>query len=131
VYFGNASDQTYVQSLMKADRIDGFLCANDHIAGHLMHSLIALGYDVPNDVRIVGVDDVKYAKLLPVPLTTQHQPCRDIGKEAIALMLNRIANPEMPPRDVLLDCHLVVRQSCGATVPTPAKRKMAGAARQP
>jgi DNA-binding LacI/PurR family transcriptional regulator len=64
-------------------------------------------------VRIVGIDDVQYAPLLPVPLTTVHQPCREIGVAAVAAMLERIGSPEMPRRDILLDCRLVVRESCG------------------
>jgi DNA-binding LacI/PurR family transcriptional regulator len=79
-----------------------------------MQSLDQLGLRVPNDVRIVGIDDVKYACLLGVPLTTLRQPCREIGETAITTMLERIAHPTMPARDVLLECKLVVRQSCGA-----------------
>jgi DNA-binding LacI/PurR family transcriptional regulator len=57
---------------------------------------------------------VKYASLLPVPLTTVHQPCADIGTTAIAAMLERLSRPTTPPRDVLLDFRLVVRASCGS-----------------
>lgn len=95
-------------------RCDAFVCANDRIAGHLMHALLAKGIAIPNDVRIVGIDDVNYAALLPVPLTTVHQPCRDIGETALRVMLDRLDRPKMPARDVLLDCDVVVRQSCGS-----------------
>jgi hypothetical protein len=61
----------------------------------------------------VGIDDVNYAALLPVPLTTVHQPCREIGEAALGVMLERLARPKMAARDVLLDCTLVVRESCG------------------
>jgi GntR family transcriptional regulator of arabinose operon len=47
---------------------------------------------VPQEMRIVGIDDVKYASLLPVPLTSQHQNCADIGAMAMATMLQRIEN---------------------------------------
>jgi DNA-binding LacI/PurR family transcriptional regulator len=76
--------------------------------------LIRLGYRIPKDVRIVGIDDIEYAKLLPVPLTTVHQPCREIGTVAVDVMLGRIARQDMPVRDILLDCKLVIRDSCGA-----------------
>ena len=113
VRIGDASDAKFIKSILKKDRPDAFLCANDLTAGNLMHTLISLGQRIPEDIRIVGIDDVKYARLLPVPLTTQHQPCRDIGRIALAVMLDRIANPDLPPRDVLLGCELMVRQSCG------------------
>ena len=44
-------------------------------------------------VRMVGIDDVKYASMLPVPLTTHHQNCGDIGSIAISAMLDRIERP--------------------------------------
>jgi GntR family transcriptional regulator of arabinose operon len=53
---------------------------------------------------------VNYAPLLPVPLTTVHQPCREIGEAGLHVMLER---PKMAARDVLLDCTLVIRKSCG------------------
>jgi len=69
---------------------------------------------IPRDVRIVGIDDVNYASLLPVPLTTIRQPCREIGAAALEAMLDRLDRPNMPARDILLDCELIVRESCGA-----------------
>ena len=114
VHLGDASDQKFVKAILKKDRPDAFLCANDFTAGKLMHTLMSIGERIPEDIRIVGIDDVKYAGLLPVPLTTQHQPCRDIGRIALAVMLDRIANPDLPARDILLGCEMVVRQSCGA-----------------
>jgi DNA-binding LacI/PurR family transcriptional regulator len=94
-------------------RPEGFVCVNDRTAGRLMQGLLALGHRIPQDFRIVGIDDVEYAKLLPVPLTTIHQPCREIGQAAMAAMLDRIEHPGMLARDILLDCKLIVRASCG------------------
>ncbi len=116
VRMGDASDAKFIKSILKKDRPDAFVCANDLTAGILMHTLISLGQRIPEDIRIVGIDDVKYARLLPVPLTTLHQPCRDIGRIALAVMLDRITNPDLPPRDVLLSCELIVRKSCGVSL---------------
>jgi GntR family transcriptional regulator of arabinose operon len=113
VNIGDASDQKFIKAVLKKDRPDAFLCANDFTAGKLMHTLMSIGVRIPEEVKIVGIDDVKYASLLPVPLSTQHQPCRDIGRIALAVMLSRITNPDLPARDVLLGCQMVVRQSCG------------------
>ena len=97
------------------ERCDAFVCSNDRIAGRFMQVLFAQGRRIPQDVRIVGIDDVNYAGLLPVPLTTVRQPCREIGGTAMKVMLDRLANPKMPARDVLLDCTLIVRESSRVT----------------
>ena len=78
-----------------------------------MAGLVSLGIRVPEQMRIVGIDDVKYSSLLPVPLTTQHQNCADIGAMAMVTMLQRVEKPELPTRDILLQTHTVVRKSCG------------------
>jgi len=57
-----------------------------------------MGHDIPGRVRVVGVDDVKYAKYLRVPLTTYRQPLEAIAKAATDLMLSRIANPRTPAK---------------------------------
>jgi GntR family transcriptional regulator, arabinose operon transcriptional repressor len=113
VIIGEATDEQFVKSVLKKDRPDAFLCANDLTAGNLMRTLLSIGERIPEDIRIMGIDDVRFAQLLPVPLTTMHQPCRDIGRVALSAMLDRIANPDLPPRDILLGCTLVTRQSCG------------------
>lgn len=111
---GDPADERLVRSVLERQKPDAFLCANDHTAATLMRTLIQLDRRIPEDVRIVGIDDVKYASLLPIPLTTQHQPCLDIGRVAMAAMLERLNDPELPTRDILLNCHLVIRQSCGS-----------------
>jgi GntR family transcriptional regulator, arabinose operon transcriptional repressor len=110
----NSDAENEVRQLMEMLKPDAIIGANDRTAGHLMQSLIRLKYRIPKDVRIVGIDDVEYANLLPVPLTTVHQPCQEIGVAAIDAMLERVARPDMPVRDILLDCKLVVRDSCGS-----------------
>jgi len=108
------TDAAAVGALLEAHRPDGVVCANDWTAARLMHSILALGYAVPRDVRLVGIDDVDYASLLPVPLTTLRQPTRQIGAAALAAMLDRVAGSDLPTRDILLHGSLVVRRSCGA-----------------
>ena len=93
---------------------DGVLCANDFTAAHLLRTLNGLNVSVPADLRMAGIDDVKYASLVSVPLTTIHQPCAEIGAIAIGTMLERLRTPALPARDILLNFRLVVRDSCGS-----------------
>jgi GntR family transcriptional regulator, arabinose operon transcriptional repressor len=107
-------DKEAVSSILEDVGPDGFICANDFTAAHLLKTLNGLGVSVPGEVRMAGVDDVKYATLLSVPLTTIHQPCADIGAVAVRTMVERLRNPTLPPQDILLNFHLVVRESCGS-----------------
>jgi GntR family transcriptional regulator of arabinose operon len=106
-----------VRALM-ASEPEAIVCANDWTAARLMHSILDLDYSVPEHVRLAGIDDMDYASLLPVPLTTLRQPTREIGAAAFAAMLDRVGRPDTPVRDILLQTQLVVRRSCGAAVPS-------------
>jgi DNA-binding LacI/PurR family transcriptional regulator len=111
---GNPQDQAFLKKMLDVLQPQGIVCANDATAARLMQTLLTLGRRVPEDVRIVGIDDVKYASLLMVPLTTMHQNCTAIGVTAMATMLERLEHPELPTRDILVPTKLVVRRSCGA-----------------
>jgi GntR family transcriptional regulator of arabinose operon len=112
-FFGDAEDADFVQQIVRREKPDAFVCGNDLTAARLMRSLISLGMRIPEQMRLVGFDDVSYAKFLPVPLTTIHQNCQQIGEAAIELMLDRIENPARPGIDLLVPFELVVRESCG------------------
>jgi GntR family transcriptional regulator, arabinose operon transcriptional repressor len=107
-------DKAGVQEILQRHQPDGFVCANDFTAAHLLKSLEELNVKVPDDICMAGIDDVKYASLLSVPLTTIHQPCDDMGSTAITAMMERVRKPLLPARDILLNFRLVVRESCGA-----------------
>jgi GntR family transcriptional regulator, arabinose operon transcriptional repressor len=106
-------DQAQVREILRRVKPDGFVCANDFTAAHLLKTFTDLGVSVPDEIRMAGIDDVKYASLLSVPLTTIHQPCADMGAIAVSTMLERLRHPRMPARDNLLNFHLVIRDSCG------------------
>jgi GntR family transcriptional regulator of arabinose operon len=112
-------DTSLVQQTVKETRTDAILCANDFTAAHVMKALLELKIAVPDRIRMAGIDDVKYATLLPVPLTTIHQPCGEIGMTAIETMVQRLHHPQFPGRDIALNFRLVVRRSSGLGEDTP------------
>lgn len=107
------TDGAAVGAFLESSRPDALVCANDWTAARLMHTVLERGYKVPGDLRLAGIDDMEYARLLPVPLTTLRQPTREIGAAAFAAMLERVARPGAPARDILLQTELIVRKSCG------------------
>ena len=116
---GDADDPDFLRKMLRNYRPDAIVCANDFTAARIMAGLTKMGIRVPEEMRIVGIDDVKYASLLPIPLTTQHQNCTDIGATAMATMLQRVEKPDLPTRDILLQTHTVVRNSCGVHFTRP------------
>ncbi len=116
---GNPEDAKFVR-MVAAGRIkDAIICGNDYTAAVLIRSLHNIGVNVPRALRVVGFDDVHYATLVSPPLTTMHQPCREIATLAFKAMLNRISDPTNTLRTILLTPTLVVRESCGAYLARP------------
>ena len=90
---------------------DGLICANDATAAALMRQLLDDGVSIPEQLQVAGFDDVKYASLLSVPLTTYRQPCEDIGRAAADAMMLRIEHPDAAPRRTTLQGKLIMRTS--------------------
>lgn len=117
VQIGDLSDKRFVRTLISPPLPDAFLCANDHTAAVLLRILYANKIRVPEQVRVVGFDDVKFATLVSPPLTTIQQPWHEMGSIAFHAMLDRLANPALPARHFMTAPRLSVRDSCGAYLP--------------
>jgi DNA-binding LacI/PurR family transcriptional regulator len=107
------ADEAAICLVIEQTRPDGIVCLNDYTAARVMRVLEAMSLAVPEHVKLAGFDDVKYASLLPVPLTTIRQPCQELGAAAMSAMIERLRHPELPARDILLDFQLIVRASSG------------------
>ena len=104
---------------------EAIVCANDQMAIGMVRTLTAYGIKVPEDVAIVGFDDIFPSSLTDPPLTTVHQPMRKIGERACDRLLERIADPSLRPRVELLPSELVLRSSCGCPRGTVTRRQVA------
>lgn len=96
---------------------DAVACANDAIALGVLRLLHGSGRRVPEDVAVVGVDDIAFAELAEPALTTVRQPLAELGREAVRLLIERIDGREGPPRRVTLPVQLMVRGSSPELVP--------------
>jgi LacI family transcriptional regulator len=72
------------------------------------------GLRVPDDIALVGFDDLPLAQQMAPPLTTMRQPMAAMGKRLVEILLDIIENGPTPPRHVIFEQELVIRQSCGA-----------------
>ena len=92
-------------------RPDAFVCANDEVAVSLLGSLQRIGVRVPDDVAVVGFDDVDCARSSVPPLTTVSQPSRLIAQTLFKVLLFRMRNREAPPQEICLNAPLVCRRT--------------------
>lgn len=86
-------------------------CANDMLALGLLQQCVGLGLRVPEDMAIVGYDDIEFAAAAAVPLTSVQQPRRLLGRTATELLLDEYNNPEHEHQQILFTPELVVRAS--------------------
>lgn len=104
-------DCAAIRRMFRRERPDAIACYNDRQAAILLQTLARLGKRVPDDVRVIGFDDVQVARLTVPPLTTMHQPCEEIAAAVFGLLQARIRRPNAPARSVVLDAPLVIRGS--------------------
>lgn len=84
---------------------------SDYIAWEVIYALNRHGIQVPQDVSVVGFDDIQSHICFPPPLTTVHFPKRMISSKSVELLLRRIARGEEEPVQQVLDSYLVVRET--------------------
>lgn len=87
--------------------------ANDVMMVGTLHEARRRGLRVGEEFAIAGYDDAEWADLVEPPLTTMAQPTEDIGRRAVRLLLDRIADPDRPPETLRLPPRLMHRHSCG------------------
>jgi len=88
--------------------------ANNMMTLGALNAIHDRGKRIPDDIAIVGFDDMPWAISLNPPLTVVAQPTLDIGYRAANMLLERIDKPDLPPRTEILETKLIIRASCGA-----------------
>lgn len=120
--FTAAGGAAAVRSLL-ADRKppEAIVCGNDEMAVGALEVLAAQKVRVPHEVAVTGFDNVAIARHVRPPLTTVVQPMREIGAEAVRVVLARVSDPTAPRRSTVLPTELITRRSCGCR--TSARRE--------
>ncbi|MBT3670282.1 MAG: LacI family DNA-binding transcriptional regulator [Chloroflexi bacterium] len=97
------------QLLSQEDRPTAIFACNDLMAIGAMRAAIDLGYSIPEDLSIIGYDDVQMTKYTNPQLTTISQPMFEMGNRAAEMLIERIHESEIPQRKKILEPNLVVR----------------------
>ena len=112
VFFADPTDTRAAARVFAGrNRPDAIIAVNDFIASQLLKTLKAIGKRVPEDVLLAGVNGDPLSEEAVPPLTTVVQPCHEIGATAVSLMFERLANPDLLPREVFLSANLLERES--------------------
>ncbi len=96
----------------RANRPDAIFAANDLVAVGLLQALVMSGsLRVPDDVALIGFDDIDFASAAVVPLSSIRQPRHELGATALRILREEAAEPDLPPRRIVFQPELVVRAS--------------------
>ncbi len=85
----------------------------DTLAAGAMQGLKSMGYRIPEDIALIGFNDIPLAQWLNPPLTTVSAPSYEMGKSAMNMLQNIIARKSLPQQRIIFPVSLVIRQSCG------------------
>jgi LacI family transcriptional regulator len=92
-------------------RPTGIFCGNDLVALGLLHQLLRAGVKVPDEVALVGFDNIEFAETAVIPLTSVAPPVELLAREAVSMLIDEVGNDTHEHRQVLYPPRLVVRGS--------------------
>ena len=105
----------YAMQKMLPAKPDAVFAASDIMAIGAMRAVRDAGLRIPENVAFVGFDDLPIATLSDKQLTTIRQPVVPFGAKAVEILIDLIENGINPPRHIIMDTELVIRESCGAS----------------
>ena len=111
--FDPQSGFTCMQSLLSSEKeFTAVFVASDNVAMGAKSALREAGLQVPDDMSIIGFDDIPWAKYSDPPLTTIHLPAQELASGACLMLLDLMQGSEPKEKHMVLETELVVRKSC-------------------
>lgn len=116
---GHRTCLEYLQNRRLEDYPTAIVCYNDLVALGVMAALDEMGIKVPEQISVMGNDDIPLSKNVPVKLTTIRAPVVELGRKAAEILIRQIESPKpLPIQNVVLDAELIVRESTRALHPS-------------
>jgi LacI family transcriptional regulator len=111
--FNHDSARAAVQAwLLDGIEFDAIFAGDDEAASGAMQALLEYGKRIPDDLAVVGFDDISFSKYLNPPLTTVRAPTERVGSESVRQLVSLIRKGHAEA-EVLLPTEMVIRRSCG------------------
>ncbi len=101
--------------LCRKDRPTAMFCANDLMAMGVIRAAEAKGLKVPQDLAVVGFDDLEAGRYFRPALSTLRPPLQDVGGKAVDLLISTLQNPRKRPEQIPMKARLVIRDSSGGS----------------
>jgi LacI family transcriptional regulator len=117
VHCGDQLEDAYQAAytlLNRADRPTALLVINDMLAIAVMRAAGDLGLAIPDDLSVAGFDDISFSSYTLPRLTTVSGMAEESGRDAVRLLLQRFAEPDLPQQVTTAGVQLIVRESTGA-----------------
>ena len=116
------SGMDITHSILKmTPRPTAIFALNDLMALGALRAAAEAGYSVPQDLAVVGYDDLEIAHFTNPPLTTIAQPKKEIGAQAVNLLVDRMSRKTRPPSRLVLAPELIIRRSTQPRLPSPGQ----------
>ncbi|RCX18225.1 LacI family transcriptional regulator [Fontibacillus phaseoli] len=117
IYFGDFTrDSGYLamkQFLQSPEPPTAVICSSDMSAAGVMEAVAESGLSVPEDVSVIGFDDIEISRYMQPPLTTVRQDFKTIGRQAIQQLDQMIRTPQVAPPMLVVPTEFIIRGSCG------------------
>lgn len=107
-----SAGQAVQQLLASATPFSAIFAQNDRMAVGTIRALRDSGLRVPQDISVIGYDDIPLASYFDPPLTTIRQPMDEFGRHGAQLLIEAVQNPKYVPKQVRLDAQIIKRNSC-------------------
>jgi LacI family transcriptional regulator len=116
IVYGDFTETSSYEAMRRLLRygLDAVFVASDSMALGALRALREAGKGVPDDVAMVGFDDMPQAATADPPLTTVRQPIQRAGVLAVEMLIDILENGAEPARRIILPTELVIRESCGS-----------------
>ena len=99
------------KELLSEQNPDSIFCLYDYAAISVMRAILSAGKRIPEDVALIGYDNIQISKCLPIPLSTIDTHGYEVGRKAAEILINKIVNPDSPHQQIILKPDLIIRES--------------------
>ena len=115
---GHKACLDYFQNRRREDFPTAIVCYNDLVALGVMSALSEMNIKVPDEISIVGNDDIPFSTHIPVDLTTIRAPLLELGRKAAEILINNIeSSTPLPIENIVLHAEFIVRESTKPLAP--------------